>query len=410
MKILEVLTYYRPHISGLTIYVERLSKALARLDHQVTVFTSQYDPSLPEVERQDGVNIIRVPVAFRVSKGVIMPKFGPMAWSMVRDADIVHLHLPQFDAPGVAFRGRLMGKPVVLTYHSDLRLPSGLFNRVAEQVVYGMNRIAGRLSNAVVTYTYDFGSHSPYLSKYLDKKLHVISPPVELEPADEQELLIFKAKYNLKGKRVIGISARIAVEKGIEVLLQALPLVMKEHPDAMVIHANPTALGEEAYLAQLEPLFERHKNNYLLLGGLSGAELSAFYQSLDCLVMCSLNNTETFGLVQIEAMMSGTPVIASNLPGVRQPVTLTGMGEVTPVGDHRALAAAINRVLDDPDSYQKSADVIAESFDPDATASAYLELFSKLQSGTVESQTTEPVAHNNLRQMRDSFKASDAKQ
>ncbi len=409
MKILEVLTYYRPHISGLTIYVERLSKALARLDHQVTVFTSQYDSSLPEVEQQDGVNIVRVPVAFRVSKGVIMPRFGPMAWSMVRDADIVHLHLPQFDAPGVAFRGRLLGKPVVLTYHSDLRLPPGLFNRVAEQVLYGMNRIAGRLSDAVVTYTYDFGSHSPYLSKYLDKKLHVISPPVELELADEQEVLSFQAKYDLKGKRVIGISARIAVEKGIEVLLQALPLVMEEHPNAVVIHANPSALGEEAYLATLEPLLERYKANYRLLGGLSGAELSAFYQSLECLVMCSLNNTETFGLVQIEAMMSGTPVVASNLPGVRQPVTLTGMGEVTPVGDHLALAAAINRVLDDPDSYQKSADVIAKSFDPDATASAYLELFTKLQSGTVESQTTEPVAHQSLRQMRDSFKSLEAK-
>jgi len=410
MKILEVLTYYRPHISGLTIYVERLSKALARMDHQVTVFTSQYDSSLPEVERQDDVNIVRVPVAFRVSKGVIMPRFGPMAWGMVRDADIVHLHLPQFDAPGVAFRGKLMGKPVVLTYHSDLRLPPGLFNRFAEQVVYGMNRIAGKLSDAVVTYTYDFGSHSPYLSSYLDKKLHVISPPVELEPANEQQLLEFQDKHNLKGKRVIGISARIAVEKGIEVLLHALPLVIKEHPDTMVIHANPSALGEEAYLAKLEPLFKRYKANYKLLGGLSGAELSAFYQSLDCLVMCSLNNTETFGLVQIEAMISGAPVVASNLPGVRQPVTLTGMGEVTPVGDYEALAAAINRIFNDPVSYQRSTDIITQSFDPDANASAYLELFGKLQSGTVESQTTEPVAHEKLRQMRDSFEVSDAKQ
>ncbi|UCG25312.1 MAG: glycosyltransferase, partial [Chloroflexota bacterium] len=106
MKILEVLTYYRPHISGLTIYVERLSKALVKQGHQVTVFTSQYDQSLPFYEVKDGVRIRRVPALMRVSKGVIMPQFGPLAWGMVKGADVVHLHLPQFDAPGVAFRGR----------------------------------------------------------------------------------------------------------------------------------------------------------------------------------------------------------------------------------------------------------------------------------------------------------------
>jgi glycosyltransferase involved in cell wall biosynthesis len=99
MKILEVLTYYRPHISGLTIYVERLSRALARQGHEVTVLTSQYDSSLPRREMVDGVNIIRAPVAFRISKGVIMPNFGFLAWKLVSETDIIHLHLPQFDAP-----------------------------------------------------------------------------------------------------------------------------------------------------------------------------------------------------------------------------------------------------------------------------------------------------------------------
>ncbi|MFN2187206.1 MAG: glycosyltransferase family 4 protein [Candidatus Promineifilaceae bacterium] len=407
MKILEVLTYYRPHVSGLTIYVERLAKALSRQNHQVSVFTSQYDPSLPLKETKNGVRIIRVPVAFRVSKGVIMPKFGPMAWRMVREADVVHLHLPQFDAPGVAFRGRLLGKPVVLTYHSDLRLPPGLFNRVADQVVHGMNRIAGRLADAIVTYTYDFGSHSPFLSRYMDHKLHVISPPVELELADEEAVQRFQTRHGLEGKRIIGISARIAVEKGIEVLLRALPAVLDVHPNAMVIHANPSALGEEAYLARLQPLFDQNEANYKLLGGLSGPELSAFYKSLDCLVMCSLNNTETFGLVQVEAMMSGTPVVASNLPGVRQPVSMTGMGEVTPVGDHEALAAAINRILANPQAYQRPAERIAESFNPDATASAYLRLFGELQQGIAASTTEEPVEHSRLREMNEQFSAMD---
>lgn len=105
MKILEVLTYYRPWVSGLTIYVERLSRALVELGHDVTVLTAQYDSDLPRYEVMDGVKIVRIPVLLRVSKGVIMPEFGPMAWKLAHRTDVIHLHLPQFDAPGVATRG-----------------------------------------------------------------------------------------------------------------------------------------------------------------------------------------------------------------------------------------------------------------------------------------------------------------
>ena len=111
MKILTVLTYYRPHTSGLTIYVERLAKSLVKLGHEVTVLTSQYDKSLPQDEIQDGVRIIRAPVLFRVSKGVIMPTIGWLAWKLVSSHDVVHLHLPQFDAAGIALRGRILKKP-----------------------------------------------------------------------------------------------------------------------------------------------------------------------------------------------------------------------------------------------------------------------------------------------------------
>ena len=117
MRILVALTYYRPHTSGLTIYAERLARSLAARGHHVTVLTSQYDRTLPLREEKEGVSIVRVPVAFRVSKGVIMPSFGRIATRMVRDHDVLSLHLPQFDASGLALRGRLFGKPSVVTYH-----------------------------------------------------------------------------------------------------------------------------------------------------------------------------------------------------------------------------------------------------------------------------------------------------
>lgn len=399
MKILEVLTYYRPHVSGLTIYVERLSEALVDQGHEVTVLTSQYDDSLPLRETVEGVHVHRVPVLFRVSKGVIMPSFGLQATRLARQADVIHLHLPQFDAPGLALRGRLFGKPVVLTYHCDLQLPQGLFNRIVNGVVLLMNRIAGDLSDAVVTYTRDYGANSPFLSRYLGKKLTIIPPPVELAACPADMAQAFHQRHELAGKKVIGISARVAAEKGIEVLLRALPIVLQAHPDAIILHASPQTLGEDAYARSLQPLMEQFTEQYRQLGALHGAELTAFYKNLDVLVIPSLNSTESFGLVQIEAMINGAPVVSSNLPGVRQPVTMTGMGQVVPIGDHEALARAIIEVLDNHEQYQRPAGVIADSFSPQQTATEYVRLFEDLLQGKKDGSAAEPEAYDRLRQM-----------
>jgi glycosyltransferase involved in cell wall biosynthesis len=405
MKILEVLTYYRPWMSGLTIYVEWLSKALVQQGHEVTVLTSQYDPTLPRYDVQAGVKIVRVPVALRISKGVIMPSFGPMAWKLALKSDVIHLHLPQFDAPGVALRGRLLNKPVVLTYHCDLQLPPGLFNRLVDRVVLLMNQLAGHLSDAVVTYTRDYGQHSPFLSPFVDKKLHVIPPPVEMVTCTEAEAQAFRERHQLAGHEVIGIAARLATEKGIEVLLKALPIVQAQFPKVKVLHAGPyeNIIGEEAYAARLAPLFKQYEGTYYRLGLLEGAQFAAFYQNLDLLCMCSLNSTESFGMVQIEAMQSGVPVATCALPGVRQPVMMTGMGEITPVGDHEALAAAIIKILTDKEKYQRDTQLIGDTFLPAVTAAEYVRLFEELLHGRFQSQTTEPLVYERLRAMRDNY-------
>ena len=102
MKILVALTYYRPHISGLTIYVERLARALAARGHSVTVLTSRFASHLPLREELDGVQVVRVPVAARISKGVLMPTIGFVANRLVWSHDVISLHLPQLDASGIA--------------------------------------------------------------------------------------------------------------------------------------------------------------------------------------------------------------------------------------------------------------------------------------------------------------------
>jgi glycosyltransferase involved in cell wall biosynthesis len=95
-------------------------------------------------------------------------------------------------------------------------------------------------------------------------------------------------------------------------------------------------------------------------------------------VLPSLNSTESFGLVQVEGMLCGTPSIASNLPGVRQPVTQTGMGQVVPIGDAEALAQALVEVLGNKARYVRPRQEIAERFSTPRTADGYEALFQKL--------------------------------
>lgn len=376
MKILAVLTYYRPHVSGLTIYVERLVRALADRGHEVTVLTSHYEPSLPREEAIDGVRIVRVPVAFRLSKGVIMPSFGLHSTRLVREADLISAHLPQFDAWGIALRGRLFGKPCVLTYHCDLELPAGTLNRVIDQMTFVANYVAATASDKIVAYTQDYADHSRLLRRF-KRKTEVILPPVPMQQPTEAEVARFKQAHGLEGRPVLGMAARFATEKGVEVLLNALPQLEQRFPDYKVLFAGPykDIPGEEDYRARLFPRVDALGGHWEFLGTLAPEEMPAFYGSLDALLVPSVNMTESFGLVQVEAMLCGTPVVASNLPGVRQPVQLTGMGEVIPVGDSPALADALGRILDQPQRYQRPHADIAARFGLQQTVDSYERLF-----------------------------------
>ncbi|MGA7193483.1 MAG: glycosyltransferase family 4 protein [Anaerolineales bacterium] len=382
MKILTVLTYYRPHTSGLTIYAERLARAFVQRGHQVTVMTTQYDPSLPREENMDGVKIIRIPVMFRLSKGVIAPTFGWSATKLIADHDVVQMHLPQFDAPGIALRGRLFRKPAVLTYHCDLLLPPGLFNRLVNLVVKWQNNMAALLSNQIVTYTQDYADHSSYLSRY-KFKLQTILPPVELPAADKDAIQSFaEAHHRADRKPVIGMAARFAAEKGVEVLLEALPVILKKYPNAQVLFAGQyqNVMGERAYFDRLMPRIREYETagHWTFLGNLNPTQMSAFYPNLDVLVVPSLNSTEAFGLVQIEAMLNGVPCVPSALPGVRMPVQMYGMGRVSKIGDSNSLAESILEVLNEPDKFRGDIELIKKAYDPETVAAEYEKLFERL--------------------------------
>lgn len=382
MKILIVLTYYLPHTSGLTIYAERLAKALVSRGHTVTVLTSQFEKSLAENEILDGVNIVRVPVLFRISKGVIMPKFGYLATKLALEHDVIQLHLPQFDAAGVALRGRLFRKPTIITYHCDLRMPSGFIAWTANKAVLLMNELAALFAHRIVTYTRDYAENSAYLKRYT-RKLRVALPPVELPEATATVVENFRLEHNPANHwPVIGMAARFATEKGVEVLLNAMPKVLEEFPNALVQFAGPykNIIGEEVYFERLSTKIQAYEKsgNWKFVGVLKPEQMSAYYPNLDVLVIPSLNSTEAFGLVQIEAMMNGIPCVASDLPGVRQPIKMHQMGIIIPIGDSEALADALIKILRDPTRFRYNYEAIKQKYLPEIVAEEYEKLFASI--------------------------------
>ena len=380
MRILNSLYYYRPHYSGLTVYTERLARELVARGHQVTVITSRYDRALALDEDVDGVHVRRVPVMLTVSKGPIMPLLLPIANRLIMEHDLVHLHVPQLDAASLALDGRLHGKPVVVTYHCDLSLPPSPLNTVANTLSDLANHVSLTLADRVVANTKDYADSSRLLASRLEK-VETIPPPIEIPRIEPERVADLRARWGIEsGARVIGMVARLASEKGAEVLARAMPAVLRNHPQTRVLYVGQfeNVLGEESYRRRLAPMIEALGDHWTFLGVLDSPDLAAFYSLCDLTVLPSLNSTESFGMVQVESMLCGTPVVASDLPGVREPTQVTGMGVTFPPGDHAALANGILEVLQNKTQYHATPEQVAARYSTPAVADRYEELFHSL--------------------------------
>ncbi len=389
MRILIALTYYRPHYSGLTIHAEREARALSQRGHQVTVLTSRFDPHLPFREMKDGVEIIRPKVLLHISKGVIMPSMPFWSWKLARQADVIHLHTPQLDAAMIALIGRWLGKPIVLTYHCDLRLPEGFTHAIANRVSNLANHITARAAHVIVHNTQDYAEYSPFMRRYLNK-LQPILPPVEVASITPSDLDAFRIKFKITpDQRLIGMAARLATEKGVEYLAEALPTVLKKYPQARVLFVGPhqNVVGEEDYARQLAPLIDSLKEHWTFLGVVSPQEMTAFFHQCEVTVLPSTNSTESYGLVQVESMTCGTPVIASDLPGVRVPVGMTGSGLIVPARDAKALAQALILVLDSPQVYRGNPQIVVQQSTPEAVAIEYERAFKLARAYNKRTET-----------------------
>ncbi len=383
MKLLFTISFYRPNISGLTLSPARLAEELVRRGYKIRILTTLYDNNLKIEDKINGVDIVRVPYLFKISKGFIMPRYFWIAFKEVKMCDAVVVNLPQFEGFIPAFFAKVLGKKLVCIYHCEVTLPKTLGSIVVENLLHFANYISLFLADKIVTYTQDYAINSKLLPNF-KKKLLFILPPIKKPGTSgklNSKLQNILAKF--RGNRyIIGIAARIAAEKGIDYLLTAMPYLKERlDKDIIIVFAGPKEpVGEKEYLHILSLLIDKYKEYIIFLGEVTPQELEIFYNSLDVLVLPSVNSTEAFGMVQVEAMYFGVPVVASNLPGVRVPVQKTGMGEIANPGDAKDLADKIIKVLTNKNKYLKSHEIIKKIFDFDDTINKYEKLFKSLNN------------------------------
>ena len=378
-KILMFTGYYLPNPSGYTIYQQRLAEGLVRRGHQVTVLCSHHIKETPLEEIINGVRVVRSRVLFRFRKGAVMPLFWYDLRRLLCHHDIFHRHLPGLMDAYISTKiAEGMGKPVIFTHHCDIYLPFGLLNDTIQAAMHTEMRYAGALADKIITYSDDYASYSRFLSHYRHK-VEAVYPPIVIGEPDDDKARAWKERLGLADKRIVGFVGRFAADKGGDVLLKAIPPLLKEVPDAHVVFAGPykDVMGETFYEECL-PLVEAVKDHVTFLGNVSNAEIPHFFRMCDVSCVPSTNSTESWLMAQTESMLCGTPAVSSDLPGVRESIRLTGMGELVRPNDPGGTAAALARVILNRDRYTEPRRDPHEIFRPALTIDAYERWYAEL--------------------------------
>lgn len=375
MRILMVLTYYHPHWTGLTAYAKRLAEGLVRRGHAVSVLTSRHRPDLPAEETVNGVRVERLPVAARLSRGVLMPSFPAALRRQLARADLVQMHTPLFEAPLVTFGARLARVPSVFTHHGDLVMPAGAFNRAVEGIVTSAMTQALRMATRITVHSRDYAESSRFLWPFAEK-LDCIYPPAEMPPPDAAAVRRWKDELGLAGRPVVGFAGRWVEEKGFDYLLRAVPLVLAKLPAVRFVYAGEEPFYEN-FFERCRPLLEPARPYVTMLGLVTDPQkLANFYALSDVFTVPS--RTDCFPSTQIEALLCGTPLVTADIPGAREVVRVTGMGLTVPPRDPVGLAAGILEALAHRQSYVRAPEQIRAVFDLEKSVTDYERLFGRL--------------------------------
>jgi len=374
LKVLMAILYYLPHRTGMPIYVQRIGEELVRRGHEVTVLSVRHQPYLKPRENINGVNIVRLwapPIP--ISRGMVMPMYPFSAYKLMRQHDVVHVHTPMLETALLSLIGGLTGRKVIPTHHGDLILPPGFTNSFITNTMFAMYKFMANRAPKVVGYTEDYADHSYYLKPFRDK-VQVIYPPIHMPTPDPKRVAEMRAEWSPDGSPLIAYAGRFVQEKRPDLLIKSLDVINQKYPGTKIVFAGEYDIPYENTWERYQPIVEQYRDQLIFLGQLTDMQEMANYFAA-CNVMGLTSDSECFALVQVEAMLCGTPVVMTNTPGGRVPVQVTGMGKLAQPGDHISIGEAIVDVLDNPEQYQRSREEIADLFSFQETVDRYEALF-----------------------------------
>ncbi len=359
LQVLQIGKFYPPYKGGMGTHLQALCTAIQD-DVDLRVVVANVGRETVR-ERVSGVDVTRLGTLLNIGAAPYTPGLRRLIGEC--NADIVHLHVPHPTAVlsllTSGFRGRLL-----VTYHSDI---------VRQRILGTMFRpfldIALRQASAIICTSPNYIDSSPVLAAHRER-CRVLPFGVPLErftEAPHDAVAAIKSRY---GTPLILAVGRLVSYKGFEYLVRA----MRDIPAKLLLIGNGPLRDSLGAVAADAGAAER----VVFLSEVN--DVTPFLHAADVFVLPSIARSEAFGLVQLEAMAAGTPVVntrlASGVPYV-SPHDVTGL--TVPPRDAGALATAVNALLADPDRcrrYGAAGRARAEShFSVAAMARSTLELY-----------------------------------
>jgi glycosyltransferase involved in cell wall biosynthesis len=379
MKILFSITYFSPYNSGLTNYVRTLADELHTTGkYRIKVLCIKHNNLLPQEEIISGYTIVRAKPLFKLSKGFISIDWLLKSVRETLWADVLVVNLPQVEGLATAVLARLFGKKIISIYHAGVQLRGGFADKIIQNLLETVNYLTMALSHKVVAYTRDYALNNRELLRF-KSKTDWVYPPVRTPGINWKTEQGISRRIPKGCTLVVGMAARLAEDKGFEYMIEGLPILERKfgkNKVAVLVAGPLDPVGEKLYRRKILKMLESVKHNFIFLGEIANETIGSFYKKIDVLAVPSI--LESFGIVQVEAMMVGVPVVTSNLPGARVPINRTGMGYLIPSKNSRALADAIIKAAALKDKCHGLIKMARKEFSINKTIKYFEQLFERL--------------------------------
>jgi rhamnosyl/mannosyltransferase len=317
-----------------------------------------------QTEMMNGARITRVARFGTLASQPICPS---LPWKIAAASDtLVHLHLPNPWAARAYLMSNHQGK-LIITHHADT-LGRPILRKLVDPTV---RRVMARAAAIIVT-SDSYMKSSKELAEFSDK-CHVVPLGIDLETFGRNNLPELRAIQEKYGPALLLAVGRLVPYKGFEVLLQAMTGL---DATLILIGSGPLQKSLEKMIDTLGLQAKVH-----LLGQVN--DIVPYYKAARMLVMPSINRAEAFGLVQIEAMAAGTPVVNTQIASGVPEVSVHGITGITvPPGNPQALTQAIRLLLNNPEtreSYGQAAALRArERFSAQGMAASTLGVYESV--------------------------------